>query len=291
MQKSFAKLVIVTAAVIMAMSVNFAQQVLMIDETGTRVFVVQNEHYATFLTLATFEGISYKECLGLTSLCPNECGHSGNMASFNIDQYLAFGKFNEFGDGKDGRFLVLLDNGDGTTPLVDQIVYNTMRALNRDEKVLLSWNHIYTIKQSGEFTMQFPDRPINFILPLTDAQAKLIPTVPVPTAPDGFEGVLNRYYVSLTKFGGMVEGHGTFNIERHLFTYYYNDLATREFLSTYVINPKTTHKDIVREMNKLKKDNFALIAFRRDIIDRNIISTPLFVIPLSNAEAVNLLNN
>jgi len=277
MQMNFLKSIVIGLVLTLTMSVSLAQQVFMVDETG--VIVERNEH------LATFDGIAYHQCLGMTSLCPDQCGHSGNMASFYIDKHLASARFNEFGDTRSDRFMVLIDNGFPSPPLVNNEVFSTMHDLKRGDKVLLSWNHLYVTRQIGEVTSQFPERPINFILPLTDSQAAVIPTVPAPIAGDGFEGVLNRYYVSLTRFGGKVQGQALFNIEHHIFTYYYNDLATREFLSTYIINPSAVSRTISNEINRLRKDDFALIAFRRDIIDRNIVSTPLFVIRLTADEA------
>jgi len=186
MQMKFVKSIIIGLALMLAMSASTAQQVFMVDEAG--VIVERNQHLATFLTLATFDGIAYHQCLGMTSLCPDQCGHSGNMASFHIDKHLASARFNEFGDVRSDRFMVLIDNGYPAPPLVSNEIFSTLHDLKRGDKVLLSWNHLYVTRQIGDVASQFPERPINFILPLTEKQASVIPTVPVPIAGDGFEG-------------------------------------------------------------------------------------------------------
>jgi len=42
---------------------------------------------STHVFVAEFEGIEFHTCMGMTALCPDQCGHSGNMAKFKIIEY------------------------------------------------------------------------------------------------------------------------------------------------------------------------------------------------------------
>ena len=35
-------------------------------------------------TVATFDGLTEKKCFHRTSLCPDQCGHGGTVATFSI---------------------------------------------------------------------------------------------------------------------------------------------------------------------------------------------------------------
>ena len=35
-------------------------------------------------TVATFDGLTEKKCFHRTSLCPDQCGHGGTIATFSI---------------------------------------------------------------------------------------------------------------------------------------------------------------------------------------------------------------
>jgi len=249
------------------------------DPMGITGPTVTNERYATFLTVATFEGVEFRPCRLMTSLCPDRCGHAGNVATFSIDNYIAYGKYNEYGDGKDGRFLVKIDGGENTAPLIDKVNYAKIKELKKGSKVLLSWNHLYVTKtEEGGFSSKYPERPINFVLPISDNDAKLIPSVSAPTSADGLSGVLDRYYVTNAQFYGMEDGQAVFSIKDNIYTYYNSDVITLEFLAAYTIDTKTADKVIVDEINKLKAESNVILAFRRDIIDNTVVQTPLFVL-------------
>ena len=52
----------------------------------------KREMLAKHQTVAQFQGVEYQQCRGLTSLCPDQCGGSGDFASFRILKYLAYEK-------------------------------------------------------------------------------------------------------------------------------------------------------------------------------------------------------
>ena len=59
-------------------------------------------------TLAKFQGVQKRKCLGRTSLCPDRCGHSGAVAHFKIIKYLSYNKLGKYGDAKGSSFQTLL---------------------------------------------------------------------------------------------------------------------------------------------------------------------------------------
>ncbi len=61
-----------------------AQVTELTEEALTKPFT--SSHVFT----AEFEGVHFHTCMGLTSLCPEECGSSGNMATFKVMEYQAF---------------------------------------------------------------------------------------------------------------------------------------------------------------------------------------------------------
>lgn len=45
---------------------------------------------STHVFTAVFQGSHFHTCMGLTSLCPDECGSSGEMADFYVKEYKHF---------------------------------------------------------------------------------------------------------------------------------------------------------------------------------------------------------
>jgi hypothetical protein len=112
-------------------------------------------------TEARFEGIKDHTCMGLTALCPDRCGHSGKLASFSIVRYLDYQKPGEYGDPKQERFDVLIEDNHGNTK-VPSATRDSVMALKAGDVVRLKWNHDY-VTQAGS---KFPERPIISLKPL-----------------------------------------------------------------------------------------------------------------------------
>jgi hypothetical protein len=106
-------------------------------------------------TEARFEGLSDHQCMGRTSLCPDRCGDSGKLATFVIVKYLAYEKPGEYGDPKQERFSVLIEDN-MKNPKVAVAIRDAILALKPGNLVHLKWNHDY-VTQGGS---KFPDRPI-----------------------------------------------------------------------------------------------------------------------------------
>jgi hypothetical protein len=106
-------------------------------------------------TVAVFKGIREHRCMGLTSLCPDRCGHSGKMATFGIVEYLAYEKPGEFGDPKQESFMVLIEDN-MKNPKVPAAIRDAILELKEGAKVRLKWNHDYVTRDGSSS----PERPI-----------------------------------------------------------------------------------------------------------------------------------
>lgn len=106
-------------------------------------------------TTAVFRGIREHKCMGLTSLCPDRCGHSGKLASFGILKYEQYEKPGEYGDPKQEEFQFLIEDNMGNRKVPDEIRTATL-SLKEGEKVRLKWNHDYVTKNGASF----PERTV-----------------------------------------------------------------------------------------------------------------------------------
>jgi hypothetical protein len=106
-------------------------------------------------TEARFDGIADHRCRGRTSLCPDECGDSGKLATFTILQYLDHQKSNGYGDPKQKRFQILIEDNHQNSK-VPAAIRATILTLKPGDRVRLDWNHD-CITRAGS---QFPQRPI-----------------------------------------------------------------------------------------------------------------------------------
>ncbi|MCU0979628.1 MAG: hypothetical protein MUF25_10740 [Pirellulaceae bacterium] len=106
-------------------------------------------------TLAVFEGVNYRLCMGLTSRCPKECGDSGEFASFGVKKYLQYEKPGQYGDPEQKTFLVQVSDYD-KKPKGDPKILETVKSLKKGDYVLLAWHHDYVTKQGASY----PERPI-----------------------------------------------------------------------------------------------------------------------------------
>lgn len=119
-------------------------------EQGAKV-----ETLARHVTVAEFQGTSYHRCMGLTSLCPDECGESGSLAKFRIVHYVTYEKLGEYGDPKWDEFSFLLEDN-MKHPKVPAEIHTAVNSLKKGDMVLLSWNHNYVTGKGGSA----PERPL-----------------------------------------------------------------------------------------------------------------------------------
>ena len=109
-------------------------------------------------TTAVFRGIREHTCLGRTSLCPDRCGHSGKLATFEILEYRHYEKPGQYGDPKQERFQLLIEDNMGKRKISDAI-HAAILALKDGDKVQLKWNHDYVTKDRSSF----PERTITLL--------------------------------------------------------------------------------------------------------------------------------
>lgn len=128
------------------------------DDTGKDAALKKRELLSSHSTVAKFIGIKDHECLGKTSLCPDRCGHSGKLATFEIIEYLDYQKPGEYGDPKQTSFEVLIRDNLGNAKIPAEIL-SIIESLKPDTKVKLSWNHDYVTRDKTSS----PERPITKI--------------------------------------------------------------------------------------------------------------------------------
>lgn len=113
-------------------------------------------------TNAVFAGTQNVVCNGMTALCPNECGSSGTLAIFKIENYNNYEKRGKYGDEKAETFAFMLRSTTGTSDVSPELA-ELVRLLKQGEKVHLVWDHVYV---SDPEKGNFPEHPIRKLEPL-----------------------------------------------------------------------------------------------------------------------------
>ena len=115
----------------------------------------KRELLSSHSTIAKFIGIKDHVCMGATGLCPDRCGSSGKLATFEIIEYLDYQKPGEYGDPKQTTFQVLIKDNHGKAKIAADMLA-TIESLKPGTKIQLSWNHDYVTKDRSSS----PERPI-----------------------------------------------------------------------------------------------------------------------------------
>lgn len=110
---------------------------------------------AVHKTKATYTGTKDHRCLGKTSLCPDQCGESGSLAVFKIDEYTAYEKKGQYGDEKQTTFQFLTVNTLKQTKASADLVAK-IETLKPGDKVVLEWEHRYMDRDGS----RWPERPV-----------------------------------------------------------------------------------------------------------------------------------
>ncbi|MDX1946918.1 MAG: hypothetical protein SFU86_16065 [Pirellulaceae bacterium] len=117
-------------------------------------------------TVAVLDGVAFRLCRGLTTLCPKECGHSGEFATFTIKRYLKYETPGKFADEKQPSFLIQVSDFN-KKPQGEPALLATIGKLKPGDFVRLSWRQEYVTKDGNSF----PERPVTKLEPLTKEQA------------------------------------------------------------------------------------------------------------------------
>ena len=149
--------------------------------TGTATGREPRATLARHATVAEFEGVSYHRCMGLTALCPDQCGESGSFATFKIIKYVKYEKLGEYGDPKCEQFMFLVEDN-MKHPKVPAAIRDAVNALKKGDRVLLSWDHDYvTVNGSSG-----PERPVTKLEKLPEStQSDSSPAGDARPAPSG----------------------------------------------------------------------------------------------------------
>jgi hypothetical protein len=111
---------------------------------------------AVHRTIARFEGAPYRLCRGLTAMCPDRCGHSGEFATFTIVEYLKYEKPGKYGDPRQTQFSFQVSGFD-RKPKGDPKLRTIVSGLKKGDLVLLGWDHLYGEVKPG---LTSPVRPV-----------------------------------------------------------------------------------------------------------------------------------
>ena len=122
-------------------------------------------------TVAKFTGIAYQQCRGMTALCPDKCGQSGDFASFQIVSYLVYRKFGEYGDPKAPTYTFQVEDNMKNLKVPKELAAE-VRGLKPGDYVLLNWRHDYvTTFEAGGGSSSSPERPITKLQKISKDEA------------------------------------------------------------------------------------------------------------------------
>ncbi|NLA24191.1 MAG: hypothetical protein GX879_04410 [Bacteroidales bacterium] len=103
--------------------------------------IVAKEFTSIHVFTAKFEGVEFHECMGLTALCPDQCGHSGNMANFKVIDYKDFVVNGEAGTEKLEDYHVLIS--DYYKNDLDKDYVPFIKSLNPSDEVEIHLEYVY----------------------------------------------------------------------------------------------------------------------------------------------------
>jgi len=164
-------------------------------------------------TEAVFAGLKAHRCMGRTSLCPDECGHSGTLATFEQLRYTRYEKPGEYGDPKTDRYEFMIEDNRKISK-VSTDLRDKISALKTGDKVVLHWVHEYVTRDGSSF----PERTV---LRLERANALEPGSVPwcnevgrrlgIPAPENGGPAILTaEWYDKVGELSGVIDsqGHG-----------------------------------------------------------------------------------
>ncbi len=118
----------------------------------------QRELLSAHDTKARFSGLKNHTCMGRTSMCPDNCGHSGKLATFEIIEYIKYEKPGEYGDPKQENIKILIEDNKENIKIPAEI-RAAILALKPGDTVHLKWNHDYVTRGGSKS----PERVITLL--------------------------------------------------------------------------------------------------------------------------------
>lgn len=114
----------------------------------------KRELLAEHETISRLEGIAYRRCRGLTAMCPESCGDSGEYVTFTVVKYTRYKQHGKYG-GKQNSFMIQVSDFH-KKPKGDSKILKIVRSLKKGDLVKLWWRHDYVTKNR----VSSPERPI-----------------------------------------------------------------------------------------------------------------------------------
>ena len=116
--------------------------------------------------------------MGRTSLCPDKCGHSSNLASFTITDYLEYKKPGQYGDPKATTFLFMTEDNMGNAKISPELL-KTVKELKKGDLVHLTWNT--EILEAFDLTSRFDEFPEGIEAALENMRElkEIVQTIPI----------------------------------------------------------------------------------------------------------------
>ena len=123
-------------------------------------------------TIARYSGAPYSVCRGLTGACPENCGNSGEFATFAIVDYLHYDKPGQYGDDRQTSRRVQISDFHRRPLGADKLpsgLGEVIASLDENDLVYLAWNHLYGEISPG---VTAPIRPILELRKVTEEEAE-----------------------------------------------------------------------------------------------------------------------
>lgn len=126
-----------------------------ISKTKVEIFTdekLKKPFTSTHIFVAQFEGINYRICNGMTTLCPDKCGNSGEIATFRVIDYKYFMVNGEGGTQKLENYQVFISDyhrNDLDMPFVSKI-----RNLNEGDFVTIHLEYVYDTTLQNIYTVE-----------------------------------------------------------------------------------------------------------------------------------------
>jgi len=131
-------------------------------------------------TVARLSALQQQPCRFRTAQCPNECGHGGSVAVFEVVRYLEYHKEagQQYGDPQQALHHVKLGAGAGSEAQALAGLGEAIRALPLGAPVRLDWDHIYvTTSWAGGGVGKGPERPVTRLEAFADEAAAAAATL------------------------------------------------------------------------------------------------------------------
>jgi hypothetical protein len=138
--------------------------------TSAKNVSIKRELLAENQTVAQFTALAYQRCMGMTALCPDNCGDSGDFATFQITAYLKYNKLGQYGDDPAKTYTFQVNDNHGTLKIPQEYAAK-VRALKPGDYVLVNWNHEYVTLEENGASSSGPERPLTKVEPISKEEA------------------------------------------------------------------------------------------------------------------------